>query len=501
MINKKDCIVQISRDKYIEESRSIAILRLQDRKFHKGEVVMQNYYKDKDFRSDIGVLIAIGIDEGIGEDYYRLVSAGGTVMVRSVTDVIPDVSSLVHNELYIYKDPKGVWDYVYKKEDGLDRTVEEITGGPYIFVDLESGYRWFYKDQDCKREDDFFSVSKVKQILQAILDLDGTLDVVSLNGYLFKTGDVVNIDLSVRARKVDETDITDDCKFFLNGDPITVNSGRYTLTNQATSRDIEIVARYIIIEGIWYSMKNILKIRFGYNFYYGKVKEGWVPTEDSIKNLGNIRLSYRKDFDWRNITLDLEKTVLAYPKEYGYISHIYDINGLDYIHTYQVFDTDILIDGVRYLVYVKTDPVTVTDFIQIWTFNESDSIIDSESSMFDIINSWFSRNTRTGGLVVLDENGKIPEDLYLQDKSDAFLKLAGIVSEYPTSNMVPGSAYFNTTTNKIYTALDDKSGVISNIRTGEIYTYNNGFYAWTGTSLQKFSTISSRVITDIKELI
>jgi hypothetical protein len=473
MINKKESIIQISRDQYIEQSRAIAILKLNDKKFHKGELVMQNYYKDKDFRTDIGVLIAIGVDEGVGEDYYRLLSAGGTVMVRSVTDVIPDVSSLVHNELYIYKNPDEKWMYVYKKEDESDRTLEEITGGPYIFVDLQSGYRWFYENQVCKREDDFFSTTRIENILQ------------------------INLDLSVRARKVDGTDITDKCDFYLNGTSIVVSGGRYTLENQTTSKDIEIIAKYKILDGIYYSLKNISKLRFGYNFYYGKVKSGWVPSIDAVKNLGNIKLSYRRDFKWSDIKLDLEETVLAYPKDYGYISHIYDDNSLDYIHSYEIYDTDIVIDNIRYLVYLKKDPVSVVDFSQDWVFNDSDSIVDNESNMFDIINSWLGRNTRTGGLVVLDNDGKIPESLYLKDKSDTFTKLAGIVTEYPTENMVPGTLYFNTTTNKIYTAIDDKTGVISNIKNGELYVYNSGFYSWTGTSLQKFSTLSSSVITDV----
>ena len=67
--------IQISRSKYIEESRSIAVLRLNtEYSFLKGEVVMINYYKDPDFRNNIGVLVAIGVKDGMGEDCYRIVN-------------------------------------------------------------------------------------------------------------------------------------------------------------------------------------------------------------------------------------------------------------------------------------------------------------------------------------------------------------------------------------------------------------------------------------------
>ena len=59
--------IQLSRSKYIEESRAIAVLRLNEYDFYPGEIVMMSYYKNPDFRNDIGVLVAIGVKKGIGE--------------------------------------------------------------------------------------------------------------------------------------------------------------------------------------------------------------------------------------------------------------------------------------------------------------------------------------------------------------------------------------------------------------------------------------------------
>ena len=136
--------IQISRSKYIEESRAIAALRLVDKEFLKGEIMMLNYYKDPDKRTDIGVLVVIGVKDGVGEDCYRILEMGGQMPVRQVGE-LPDYSKLVHGEIYVwYGDPdlrddvdEQYWCYVYE-EDG-HRVIERITGGPYIFLDLETG--------------------------------------------------------------------------------------------------------------------------------------------------------------------------------------------------------------------------------------------------------------------------------------------------------------------------------------------------------------------------
>ena len=99
----KDYRIKVSSSKYIEESRAVAVIRLNERGFLKGEVVMLNYKKDPDKKTDIGTLVAIGIKDGTGEDCYRIISAGGSVVVRKVVESLADVSSLVHNELYLQR--------------------------------------------------------------------------------------------------------------------------------------------------------------------------------------------------------------------------------------------------------------------------------------------------------------------------------------------------------------------------------------------------------------
>lgn len=493
--------IQISRSKYVEESRAIADLRLTEKAFLPGELVMLNYYKDPDFRNDIGVLIAIGVKEGIGEDCYRILSAGGTVKVRNVVNELPDVSKLVHNELYVYHDSEGVWNYVYKINEDPERRIEPITGGPYIFIDLESGYRWFYENQECKREDDFFSSKKITEILAAIGDTKIKPTIVSDNGYIFKSGDIKDLILNVGA--VDEAtgiDLSKDCKYFVNEkELIPDENGKVIIPNLIKDEDIRVVVKYPISPGIYVSASEIISIKFGYKFFYGSVDEGWQISQKNIESLEHNIINYRRDWAWDNINFTYKKIVIAYPRKYGFLSHIYDDNGLDYIRTYQPYFTKVFIDDEEYLVYIKKDSVSVSLFLQKYVFNESDSININENNLFDLINAWKNRNIHSG-LVVLDENGKIDSSLVDNSNSGVFIPIKEIVKDYPTSGMEVGDVYYNEITGKLFIAIDSNSGVIDEPIQETLYIYQNEYYSWTGEKLRRFSRMESREIKTIKEI-
>jgi len=494
--------IQISRSKYVEESRAIAVLRLNEYSFLKGEVVMLNYYKDPDFRNNIGVLVAIGVKDGIGENCYRLLSAGGTVVVRDVVDELPDISKLIHNELYIYKDEDSVWNYVYKTSGDVDRVIEPITGGPYIFIDLESGYRWFYEDQNCKREDDFFTTEEVKKILQDISDSQLQFSAVSTNGNLFKAGEVKSIIIQpLVVDKITGTDLTENCKYLVDSVELEKDEEGNLIVNGINKDcDITIVAEYPLINGIYSRYTSTVSIRFGYDFYYGPIDDGWQITKENIQGLSNNILNYRKDFSWDNITFSYKRIAVAYPKKYGYLNHILDDNGLDYIRTYQPIFSDVKIDQEEYIVYIKNDSVSVSEFLQKYIFNDTESMAIEEGNFFDMVDAWKKKN-KFYGLVQLDEMGKIPSDLMnYSTTSEVFIVLTDIVTEYPTSGMEVGEVYYNSAEKKLFTALTETTGVISNPTKTCLYIFNNDYYTWNGSSLQKFSrveTIKLNKITDI----
>ena len=119
--------------------------------------------------------------------------------------------------------------------------------------------------------------------------------------------------------------------------------------------------------------------------------------------------------------------------------------------------------------------------------------------MLDIITAWKVRNT-FNGLVTLNEEGKIPEELYNINAASAFIPLAGIKEVAPESDMTRGEVYYIESTGKLLTALSDSTGTISDPVPGFVYTYNNNYYTWTGLSLRPFGRITTKDIIDITEI-
>lgn len=379
--------IRISRSKYIEKSREIAILRLNMAQHMVGQPIMVRYYIDEN-QTETDTIFAIGIKEGTGEDCYKVISLGGLNLVSDVVDELPDVSALAHGELYLYKDENNKWYYVYSIDN--ERQVEEITGGPYVFVSIKDKYRWFYKDGDLKREDDFYSKDEIdlqikdvtdeaikriediekEQIVQNnwLTEIDKEVFPISLSfrnvtGSLFLTGTTHDIKFSVQVTRK-SNDITKDCTYTLNGSPITLDdSNSYTKTGVSTTTTFTLVSTYISL-GVTKSASST--VTFGYNFYYGVIPaSGWEINSENVKSLGNTKLQSKTTTTFTT-NLNLQKIAFACPVVYGTISHIYDANNFDYINDYT--RSTLNIDGYDYYIYVKNSEVTVTNFRQQFTY-------------------------------------------------------------------------------------------------------------------------------------
>lgn len=496
-------IIQISRSKYIEASRQVAALRLNTRGFRKGELVMLNYYKNRDFRDDIGVLIAIGVRDGVGEDKYKIINSGGEVHVRSVVvgeENYPDVSNLVDGELYIAQGNNGVWNYIYKEDSEVNRTITPIpeNAGPFIFLDLESGYRWFYNKQKCKREDDFFSVDRIEEILGTISDLDARVSVTSEQGYIFKKGTRNDLNLEIHVYNGRGEDITTSCDIYLDDTKIELyDNHKYLLRRVYKDRDYAIEARIFITEGVWAPFRTTMSVRFGYDIFYGIVGDDW---NKDPKTLENKQLSYRRSILWEGINLNQQTLAFCYPKEYGYLAHVFDVHGLDYIYDYKIYDNGTVIDEVPYLIYLKSDKVSISDLEQTYVFDDTNNLEVEEDNILNVVSAWKKRN-RSNGLVVLGGDGKIAESLY--DKGDAnveFKKIKAFVTEDPTEGMVAGEIYYNTRTNTVFTAIDEHEGTISDPNVGDLYLYDGEFFSWNGREFSSFSRSNFAEITNITEV-
>lgn len=487
----KDYRIKVSSSKYVEESRAVAVIRLNERGFLKGEVVMLNYKKDPDKKTDIGTLVAIGIKDGTGEDCYRIISAGGSVVVRKVVESLADVSSLVHNELYIYKDPDNKWYYVYKPENEVNRRIELITGGPYIFVDLDTGYRWFYRDGQCKREDEFFSSNNVQALLNEILSRNDRIEVTSDSGFLFKVGDVKNVALNIKTLDNSRNDISSKCRYSIDGQDIALVGGKYTIQNLTTDKDIEIVSNVEVAEGIYQQIKEKVSIRFGYLFYYGRVEPTWEPNVDNIKALEYKKLNNRRSLEWVDIDItNLSKTVFCYPKRYGFLDHIFDYHGIDYLKDYVIYDNHYVIDGEEYFVYLKKEPIKMFDFRQNYVFGDFDGIIINgvgDNQLGDLLDHGIKEQLK---------------DKLLDFKTSGVVYLDGMFDEVPTSGLVPGGIYYIKSIKKLFVADSDSSGVVKDMTEKSMYVklpeYSTLF--WNGTELIDLGKLRVVKIDNISEI-
>lgn len=147
--------IRFSRDSVIEESSSIALLKLQKFQHVIGQPVMVRYYSNL-ARTKIDTMIAVGIKNGTGLDAFQVLSAHNKSLIHGIVDSLPDVSKLVHGEVYIYMKPSEEGDgqqvpyyvraikdstgeAVFGETDRYKRVVYEINDGPRLYEDLSTG--------------------------------------------------------------------------------------------------------------------------------------------------------------------------------------------------------------------------------------------------------------------------------------------------------------------------------------------------------------------------
>lgn len=86
-------------------------------------------------------------------------------------------------------------------------------------------------------------------------------------------------------------------------------------------------------------------------------------TDADIKAMTKLALT-SKFYTASGITISNQRTVFAYPQNYGNLTSIKDANNFEYLQSYD--KAAITIDGTPYNVYVLHDPVTVTNFKQVY---------------------------------------------------------------------------------------------------------------------------------------
>lgn len=99
--------------------------------------------------------------------------------------------------------------------------------------------------------------------------------------------------------------------------------------------------------------------------YFGVVDNDFEITEQNIKDTVEQFVSTSRAYTSKNVAMDYQKTLYAYPKSYGELTSIKDANGFEYLLSYT--REEISINSEDYYVYILTDAATIPMFKQIYS--------------------------------------------------------------------------------------------------------------------------------------
>lgn len=107
-----------------------------------------------------------------------------------------------------------------------------------------------------------------------------------------------------------------------------------------------------------------VSVKFANPSYYGFASSTSL-TDSDILSLANQTLKDTKSFTWSNINMSASRFCYAYPKSFGSLSSIKDNNNFEYINSYTCLTVNA--NSEDYLVYVLTDPVSISNGVQIYS--------------------------------------------------------------------------------------------------------------------------------------
>ncbi len=153
-------------------SREAAMIHLGEKEFEAGEPVIVNYFEETN--ASVNTIMAVGIKNGKGSDCYRIITLGQYEIVWGVGRDLPDVSSLVHDELYLYQDNDGVWYYV-SAPDKITRILEPLLPYPHTFINIANNTIYVSdSDRHVRSINDVYTKSEIDELLTTISGGDFT---------------------------------------------------------------------------------------------------------------------------------------------------------------------------------------------------------------------------------------------------------------------------------------------------------------------------------------
>ena len=159
--------ITLSRSRSVEESRAVALLRLDQYEFKQGEPVVI-YYRDGD---NVDYIYAIGTGEGKG--WYKIITTGQQTIIWSVETSLPDISTLIHGEVRLYNDENGDWYTVRAIEDettgDTTRQIRILSSVPKIFINIQDNSIWVSdEDRKARRINSIYTKEEINELLSEI---------------------------------------------------------------------------------------------------------------------------------------------------------------------------------------------------------------------------------------------------------------------------------------------------------------------------------------------
>lgn len=121
----------------IQPNKSSALIALGIMRMTEGEIYKIQYINSF---GQIDCLVALGIGDGVGPDYYTIISDGSEFLVNKIVTSLPDISDAVFGSVFLLTTEDGLWrchispDHVWAKEK-----IE----GDHIVTCSEDGGKYF----------------------------------------------------------------------------------------------------------------------------------------------------------------------------------------------------------------------------------------------------------------------------------------------------------------------------------------------------------------------
>ena len=108
MINLLNGIVTDDQEIIYVDNKESALQKLILHKFTPGEMFIIGYYTEGSTENNIStdIIVAIGVEEGMGPEKYRIIADRRVMVVTAVLPEIPDVASIALNQRYIARDKR-----------------------------------------------------------------------------------------------------------------------------------------------------------------------------------------------------------------------------------------------------------------------------------------------------------------------------------------------------------------------------------------------------------